>query len=401
MLKRLLAGFALLLPLAPLGGQTLDATDTVGAGAVMDRVVRDLCDKRVALLTEPSTHGFGNTLAFKAALVRRLVDECHYDAFMIESGVYDFLNIARRLDAQELVPDSMLTAAIGGVWANREVSALVPFLLDRARRVRRGRLTLAGLDDQFGAGTWAQREMAEELVRDVSAPDRERCLAVLRTHLLWQYTDSAPFGGAEKARIVGCLDAVSHVSPRDPARAVFDTWMVENFRRALAQELPESRPAGVDENTFTFDARDRAMLLNFQWWLSRLPARSKVIVWTATVHGAKDLAAVPGYAWLVPMGPSIQREFGSAAFVLAFSAARGAYRFARQPEHALPIAPDSTMEGGVFRDGGADVRYVDAAQLRRLGVIAARPLGADFKAADWSRVVDGVVVFREERAPRR
>jgi len=41
-----------------------------------DPAVHALCGEHVALLGEPPVHGFGNTLEFKAQLVRRLVDEC-------------------------------------------------------------------------------------------------------------------------------------------------------------------------------------------------------------------------------------------------------------------------------------------------------------------------------------
>lgn len=177
--------------------------------------------------------------------------------------------------------------------------------------------------------------------------------------------------------------------------------MAESMRRALAHEFPDSVPNGVDVRTFSFNARDRAMFQNFQWWLARLPARSKIIVWTATVHGAKDLGGVPGYEQFVSMGPSIHRQFGRGAFVLAFSARGGTYRFARQPEHPLDVAADTTLEGRLFLHDNAGVRYVDADELRRSGVFVARPLGTDFRAARWSDVIDGLVVFREERAPRR
>ncbi|NOK07863.1 hypothetical protein [Corallococcus exercitus] len=38
-----------------------------------DRIVRDLCDKQLALLGEESHHGNARTVAFKVALTRRLV----------------------------------------------------------------------------------------------------------------------------------------------------------------------------------------------------------------------------------------------------------------------------------------------------------------------------------------
>jgi erythromycin esterase-like protein len=126
-----------------------------------DPVVHALCGKSVALLGESPVHGFGKTLEFKVKLDRRLVDECHFNAFFIEGGTYDFLNIQIRLKSGQEVTEQMVAAAIGGLWATREVQPLIPFLLDRAKA---GRVILGGLDDQIGRGTYAQREMASDLV---------------------------------------------------------------------------------------------------------------------------------------------------------------------------------------------------------------------------------------------
>jgi erythromycin esterase-like protein len=368
-----------------------------GMVTAMDRAVRDLCDKRVALLTEPSTHGFGKTMAFKAALVRRLVEECHYDAFLIESGIYDFINIDQRLSAHKTVSDSMIAAAIGGLWDNEDVHTLIPFLLDNARR---GRLTLGGIDDQVGRGSWAQANLPRELVRGLSPSDSERCFVALQRHLLWQYTDQTPFDASAKATIIGCLHQIVAARSRDGGPGRDDATMAESLSRSFAHEFPDSIPGGADAKTYSFNARDRAMLLNFEWWLGRLSAHSKVIVWTATVHGAKNLSRVQGYEQFAPMGPAIHQRFGRDAFVLAFSARAGSYRFARQPERTLTVAGDTTLEGKVFLAEDADVHYLGGTELRRLGTIAARPLGPDFKAANWSDVIDGLVVFREERPPR-
>src|ERR1035441_5573710 len=170
-----------------------------------DPVMHGLCDKSVALLGESPVHGFGKTLEFKVELVRRLVDECHYNALFVESGTYDYINIQQKLKSGQDVTDSMISAAIGGLWANKEVQSLIPFLRER---VKSGRLTLGGLDDQIGAGTYASHQMASNLVQYLQGDDRSRCLAVLQRHMLEQYTGDDPYGPADKAKIVGCLDEI-------------------------------------------------------------------------------------------------------------------------------------------------------------------------------------------------
>lgn len=200
---------SLAIALVSIGAFAADgATQQPGQPAMqseIDAVVHDLCGKRVALLGESPLHGFGKTLEFKAELVRRLVDQCHYRAFFIESGIYDFLNIEKRLKSGERVDEVMVAAGIGGLWANREVEALIPFLLKEAQA---GALVLGGLDDQLGRGTWAQREMPAELTSYLQGDDRPRCLAVLQKHLLWQYSSEAPYGPKDKALILDCLDKI-------------------------------------------------------------------------------------------------------------------------------------------------------------------------------------------------
>ncbi len=41
---------------------------------------------------------------------------------------------------------------------------------------------------------------------------------------------------------------------------------------------------------------------------SRLPAKSKIIVWAATVHTAKDLSGIQGFEGRVPLGSYIHEE---------------------------------------------------------------------------------------------
>src|SRR3954471_18252478 len=94
--------------------------------AETDSVLRDLCGKSVAMLGESPVHGFGRTLEFKARLVRRLVNECQFNAFFIESGIYDFLNIQTRLKSGQEVTEGTVAAAIGGLWATQEVQPLIP-----------------------------------------------------------------------------------------------------------------------------------------------------------------------------------------------------------------------------------------------------------------------------------
>jgi erythromycin esterase-like protein len=343
-------------------------------------------------------HGFGKTLQFKVDVARRLVDECHYTAFFIESGAYDFLHIQKLLKSGQTVTRPMLVAAIGGLWDTREVEPLVPYLLEKAQR---GDLVLGGLDDQLGRGTYAQQQMPADLAEFLQGDEKARCLAILQRHTLWQYGSDAPYGPKDKALILGCLDQIeSGVSaPSAGAGRDYVMAMIENLKRTFARDFRPEAPSSLDPNIEDFNDRDRSMYVNFKWFMARLPAKAKVIVWTATSHAAKDLSGVPGQEKFVPLGLYIRHDFNGEAFALGISAASGSYGMARQPVRPLAAAPANSLEGRALDDGGADVRYLDARRIRDLGSVPARPLGPDFKTARWGDVLDGLVVFREERPP--
>jgi erythromycin esterase-like protein len=353
--------------------------------AETDRVLRDLCGKSIAMLGESPLHGFGNTLEFKVELAGRLVDECHFNAFFIESGIYDFLNIQRRLKSGQEVTEPMVAAAIGGIWATREVQPLIPFLLAKAKA---GSVVLGGLDDQFGRGSWSQREMPADLAGHLAGEEKSRCLAILQRHLLWQYGSDSPYGPKDKALILGCLDRVNGNE--------YDGAMVDSMKRLFARDFRADVPAGADTRVRDSNDRDRSMYLNFRWLMARLPANSKVIVWAATNHVAKDLSGVSGSEGVIPFGSHIRRDFGDRAFALGFSAYSGSYAMTGQPVRQLSAAPGDSLDARAIAERQT---YLSLGELREMGAIPARALGAAFKTTRWDEVVDGMAVFREERPP--
>ena len=375
----------------------LRAQDKTPATSDVDLVVHELCGKRIALLGESPSHGYGRTMQFKAELVRRLVDVCHYNAFFIESGIYDFLNVQKKLKSGQEVTESMIAAAIGGLWAAREVEPLVPFLLQNART---GKVVLGGLDDQLGRGTYAQSVMPSDLVEYLQGEAKEQCLAILQRHTLWQYDAKSPYGPKDKALILGCLDSVqAAISKKQSNTDAYDTAMVESLKRSFARDFPPDAQPGVDPATRVSNARDESMYLNFRWLKSRLPANSKVIVWAASTHIAKDLSGVPGQEHLVSMGSFIHREFKSQSFALGFSAYSGSYGMLRQPARQLSAAPDNSLEEQAFANRDSDTYYLNSNQIRKLGPVPARPLGSTFVAAKWDDVLDGMLLFHDEHPP--
>lgn len=175
----------------------------------MDEVAAALCQKDIALLGEAS-HGDGETIQFKVELVRRLITKCHYNAFFIESGVYDFIALNRRLLAGEPVGTESLASAIGRIWSSSsEFTPLLSFLLDEARE---GRLVLGGIDDQISStAKYAQSKLPIELAKYLSPPRGPDCLAELGRYVRYEYSQDTPYSQSDQARVLACLREIRTV----------------------------------------------------------------------------------------------------------------------------------------------------------------------------------------------
>lgn len=148
----------------------------------------------------------------------------------------------------------------------------------------------------------------------------------------------------------------------------------------------------------TFNVRDRAMYEAFQWHAARLAPGSKIIVWCATIHAAKDLRGIADAEALISMGSYLHRDLGDRAAAIGFTAEGGSWARLRPPAKPLAVAPPDSLEAKALL-GGTGVRYVDRGELERLGPMASRAMGETFSRVPWAEVVDGMVVFREDRPP--
>ncbi|MEO7179122.1 MAG: erythromycin esterase family protein [Allosphingosinicella sp.] len=358
--------------------------------------LHDLCGKDVALLGE-ATHGDGRTLAFKAALVPRLVEKCGFDAIFFEASQYDFLALDRKRRNGEPVTRAQLASAIGGLWSlDQEMQPLIDYMFTAAAA---GHLRLGGIDDNLGsAGAfYSLDEMPAELSSRLADPRAAACRTTLKRRIYYNY-GAAPYSEAERVAILRCLDeigaALRGAGDRvDRPVRVEQTQMLASFRRFVERDF-RSDPAQIRD-------RDRSMYLNFRWLAARLPPHSKVIVWGATSHIARDGAASGRYPQGGNLGAYISGAYGKRAFALGFSARGGVYRLGpRSGTRALPAPPAGSLEARALppdRDGAV---YLGPRSLARLGSVPAAPFAHEYQTAPWNRILDGLVLFPEERSPR-
>lgn len=117
----------------------------------------------------------------------------------------------------------------------------------------------------------------------------------------------------------------------------------------------------------------------FQWLARRLPPNSKIIVWTATFHAAKDATTDPDIGAARNLGSYIQAAYGRQAFALGFSTLAGSYRYSRkEPARPLPAAPPGSPESIALTNSDAGAVYLDGQRLHLVGMVPGRPLGTNY-----------------------
>jgi erythromycin esterase-like protein len=364
--------------------------------AALRAAEHDLCSKQVALLGENGFHGDGKTPAFKAALIRRLVTRCGYRAVFFEASHYDFLAVQRAVRRGEPVTEAMVSSSIGGLWnQDKELVPLVSFLAAEARAKR---VTLGGLDDQIGSwrAFYSLDTMRSELAAFLPAERREPCKVALWQRMSWDYSDASPHDWTSVRRVQACVagmrEGVLASGADAPARDEY-LEMLANIDRLLLRELanPKASIAG----------RDQSMYFNFRWMAARLKPGTKIIVWAANQHVAKDPALAADFVADGSLGAAIHAEYGARAFALGFSAAGGAFRWGRGAKPISPAAPES-IEAKLMAGSRGEAAYAGPAAVAALGTRPSTLFNHEEGVSRrWRDVFDGVVVFRTERPPVR
>lgn len=301
----------------------------------LDAATQVLCKTQVAMVGEIATHGDGHALAFKVALVERLVDQCGFDAVFFEANEDEFIHLNQRLRSGDAVTSDDLLTAAGGLWKfYREFQPLAPFLLTRAKA---GRVFLGGLDDQLAqlGQNYANLGMVTELTDLLPEPKRQDCNTALHKRIFFAYPETAPYSEVDPSQIDQCLEAMQTASSAEAP--------VTTDARQEREEMISATRRWIDRD-FSSDGesianRDRSMFQTFEWLQSRLPKKHKTIVWAATVHIAKQGDPTWGDRAGTNLGSFIHRSYGSHARSLGFSAFAGTFRQGKGKFPILPIAP--------------------------------------------------------------
>ena len=390
--KAILWTAVLLLLLARVSVNAQSAPNPPGDEAALSAVTKALCHNQVAMLGESSTHGDGRTVAFKGALIERLIDQCGFDSVYFEASHYEFIHLNQELRSGTAVTTGDLLSAVGGLWEfDQEFQPLASFLMSQAQS---GKVFLGGLDDQLGqhGQDYANIALVSDLTKLLPEAERQECSAALHQRIYSNYTDTKPYSKLDRARLDTCLAEADRAASAPVDRDTEERQeMISAAERWISRDFTSGAESIVN--------RDRSMFQDFEWLQNHQPKRHKIIVWAATVHIAKQADRTWGDHTGTNFGSFIHRKYGGNAFSLGFSAITGSYRQGGRQIREMPAAPTDSVEVRALRGTDSTASFVRSAQLAAMGAIPGAFFQHSYESLSWSTFLDGVVVFQAEHAP--
>jgi len=346
--------------------------------SIVDGVVNAICQKQIVLLGELPTHGEAHTFDAKSQIADRLIAQCGFTAILFEAGIYDFIGFERAAEGRTAAPEQ-LDNAIGRFWWTRELTPWRRALFDAATRRQ---VVVGGLDDQVSiTSQYAKASLPGLIAAASSESTAAECRQTASRHVGWTYDVRTPFDEREQLRLQRCArhaaDAAAVNRSIDPA----DRVMLESFARYVDRQ----RPGAASD-------RDESMYRNLVWYLERLPANSRVIIWTATVHAARQRGSLPQ----VPLGARVFERWGDRVGTVGFTAYAGYTSMAGRAATPLSDAPRESLEATTTSESAWAL--LDSEKLRAIGRVSSRLFGK-FASETWSDYFDAVVVIRQEVAP--
>jgi len=346
--------------------------------SIVDGVVKAVCTKQIVLLGEAPTHGEALGFDAKAKIADRLIAQCGFTAILFEAPVYDFIGFDRAVQARAATQDQ-LDNAIGRFWWTRELTPWRRALFEAATQRR---VTVGGLDDQVSI---TSRYAVAELPRLIAAASSDTtatpCRDTVSRNLSYTYDAKTPFDEAEQIRLQTCARNAANAAAATRSIDASDRIMLESFAR-----YADRQHVGVTSS------RDESMYRNLAWYLEQIPANSRVIVWTATVHAARQRGSLAD----VPLGARVVERWGDRVGTVGFTAYAGFTSRAGRPASRIADAPADSLEATTTSQ--SDWVLLGSEQLRAIGRISSRLLGK-FVTDTWSDYFDAVVVIRQEIAP--
>ena len=243
-------------------------------------------------------------------------------------------------------------------------------------------MVVGGLDDQVSITShYAEAALPRLIAAASSESTATECRQTVSRNVGWTYDARNPFDEREQLRLQQCARNAADAAAANRSLDAADRVMLESFAR-----YADRQRLGVTSG------RDESMYRNLVWYLERLPANSRVVIWTATVHAARTRGSLSE----VPLGARVVERWGDRVGTVGFTAYAGYTSRAGRPASPISDAPPESLEATATSESAWAL--LDSETLRAIGRVSSRLLGK-FVSEAWSDYFDAVVVIRQEVAP--
>jgi hypothetical protein len=252
------------------------------------------------------------------------------------------------------------------------------------QRANRHELMLGGIDNIWDmAGIpYTTDSLPAALAGRLAPAEATTCAGAFHDRIYNGNSTDNPRDAVNHQQLINCLGEIRATIPAADRR---DRDVLDGLQRYIGDDL---QPLAVKRAGL-----EHAMYLDLRVLIDRLPLGSKVVVWTATVHGARDAGA-----GIKPMGGYIKDEFGDGSLIVAVGAAGGSYGQAFSDKIYPIVAPASdSVEARALMGLEAPAVYVPAARLKSFGTAPGGLFShSPVVTRDWSTTVDSAVILRDE-----
>jgi len=286
----------------------------------------------VVLLGEQA-HGEGSVTLAKTRLIKYLIEEQGFNIIAFESGFFGTY-LAEYFIKNQQNPELFIQNSIGPIWANTlEFKEMQNLLINN---IRSNKLKLYGVDCQLTSLDYNTYMNSLKSVLNKNDYSIDSTLYLLLTTYLFprnlsqeRYflndSDSITFfKGIDELLAVTSKFQISPNSPND-----FYYQTLKNYLKnvMLTIDNMQHTPMYVIDNL-----RDAQMADNLLWILKHKSSGDKLIVWSASMHNARNIKSIKEiddslfYNKYIPMGQIIYDSIGNRMYSLAFSSSFGYFQ---------------------------------------------------------------------------